>query len=246
MNTYKTAQIAKLIGVHPNTVRLYESIGFIPEVARTGNGYRVYTERHLYQGQIVRLALKVEVLQNGLRKQIIQVVKVSAEGRYDEALTLTENYIKNVRQEHDNAEEAINIVKELLAGKAETDNIFLKRYETAKLLKVTIDTLRNWELNGLLSVRRKENGYRVYSGEDINRLKIIRTLRCANYSLSSILRLMNTLDDKPDAEIKQVLNTVDGDEDIIYACDKLFVSLQDAERNGKEIVTLLRKLKTLD
>ena len=26
MNTYKTAEIAKIIGIHPNTVRLYEKL----------------------------------------------------------------------------------------------------------------------------------------------------------------------------------------------------------------------------
>ena len=60
---------------------------------------------------------------------------------------------------------------------------------------MTIDTLRNWELNGLLTVKRRENSYRVYNDEDIKRLKIISSLRCANYSLSAILRLLKQLDE---------------------------------------------------
>ena len=56
------------------------------------------------------------------------------------------------------------------------------RKEAAGILGVTIDTLRNWELNGLFSVRRMANGYRVYTEEDMQRLTIIRSLRCANYS----------------------------------------------------------------
>ena len=29
MKKYKTSEVAKAVGVHPNTVRLYEKIGFI-------------------------------------------------------------------------------------------------------------------------------------------------------------------------------------------------------------------------
>ena len=58
---------------------------------------------------------------------------------------------------------------------------------------MTIDTLRNWELNGLLTVKRRENSYRVYNDEDIKRLKIISSLRCANYSLSAILKSLSSI-----------------------------------------------------
>lgn len=57
----------------------------------------------------------------------------------------------------------------------------LKRKEVSRHLDISVDTLRNWELNGLITVKRKDNGYRVYSGEDVRRLKIIRSLRLANY-----------------------------------------------------------------
>ena len=70
-----------------------------------------------------------------------------------------------------------------------------------------MDTLRNWEMNGLLKIKRKENGYRVYDNEDINKLKIIRSLRCANYSLSSILRMMNAVFQNESSDAIQVLNT---------------------------------------
>ncbi len=38
---YKTAEVAKRVGVHPNTVRLYEKLKLIPKVNRLPNGYRV-------------------------------------------------------------------------------------------------------------------------------------------------------------------------------------------------------------
>lgn len=55
MNTYKTAEIAKIIGIHPNTVRLYKKLELIPKPERLANGYRVFTDFHIEQFRIVRL-----------------------------------------------------------------------------------------------------------------------------------------------------------------------------------------------
>ena len=78
MKTYKTSEVAAMIGIHPNTVRLYEKLELISRPERLPNGYRVFTDFHIEQCRLVRLAFKVEVLQNGLRKKIIQVIKASA------------------------------------------------------------------------------------------------------------------------------------------------------------------------
>ncbi len=74
----------------------------------------------------------------------------------------------------------------------------MKQKEVSEYLGITMDSLRNWEMNGLLTVKRRENGYRVYTDEDIQRLKIIRSLRCANYSLEAILRMLQQLSKNPD------------------------------------------------
>lgn len=118
--------------------------------------------------------------------------------------------------------------------------MFLTRKQTAEYLNITIDTLRNWEMNGLLSIKRKENGYRVYTSSDIKKLKIIRTLRCANYSLASILRMINAISNSSKVDIKEVINTPDNNEDIVTACDKLLTSLNNAEKNANVILKQLR------
>ena len=74
MNTYRTAEIARMIGIHPNTVRLYETLGLVSKPERRANGYRVFTELHLAQFRLARTALQVEVLQNGLRKNAIEII----------------------------------------------------------------------------------------------------------------------------------------------------------------------------
>lgn len=243
MNTYKTAEIAAAIGIHPNTVRLYEELELIPKPERRPNGYRVFTDFHIEQFRLARLAFQVEVLQNGLRKKMVQMVKCSAAGDFNTALALTQEYIAQIRKERDNAEEAIEIVKQILSGITQEDRRFYKRKEVSEYLCISMDTLRNWEMNGLLTVKRKQNGYRVYTEKDIRRLKVIRSLRCANYSLEAILGLLSQLSQNPNVDIKEALNTPKADETIIAVCDRLITSLSAAENNAKQIIRMLQKIK---
>lgn len=242
MNTYKTAEVAAIIGIHPNTVRLYEKLKLIPKPERLSNGYRVFTEFHIKQCQMIRLAFQIEVLQNGLRKKIAQVIMVSATGDFDAAIALARDYVEQIKGERRNAEEAIEIVQQMLSGGIQENVRSLKRKEVSELLDISMDTLRNWEMNGLLTVKRKENGYRVYTDEDIWRLKIIRTLRCANYSLEAILRLLHQLEN-PHADIRGVLNSPKPTDDVISVCDRLLVSLSKAEENAMVLLDMLQDMK---
>ena len=52
--TYTTSRIASAVGIHPNTVRLYERIGFITAPERLANGYRVYSAADLDRLAIIR------------------------------------------------------------------------------------------------------------------------------------------------------------------------------------------------
>lgn len=243
MNTYTTSDVAKIIGIHSNTVRLYEEWGLLPPIERKANGYRIFTDFHIEQLRLARLAFQIEVLQNGLRKKIVLMVKTAATKDFDAALSLTEEYRKQLRQERANAEEAICIAKQLLCGVTEENTHFLKRKEVSDYLDISMDTLRNWEMNGLLAVKRKRNGYRVYTDEDIKWLKIIRSLRCAGYSLEAILRMMQQLSKNPGTDIRKALNTPKADEEIITVCDKLIVSLQNAEKNAEAMIEMLESMK---
>ena len=245
MNTYRTAEVAAIIGVHPNTVRLYEKLELIPKPERLSNGYRVFTDFHIKQCKLIRLAFQVEILQNGLRKKITQMLKVSARGDFDTAIMLTEEYLKQIKQERRNTEEAIKCVKQIISDGHQENLHNLKRRDVSKLLDISVDTLRNWEMNGLLTVKRKDNGYRVYTDEDIQRLKIIRSLKCANYSLEAILRLLQQLSVNSKTNIRAVLNSPKQSDEIISVCDKLILSLSSAKRNAYAILEMLHEMKIL-
>lgn len=242
-NIYTTNQVAKIIGIHPNTVRMYEDVGLISKPMRKKNGYREFTDLHIEQFKLARTAFQIEVLQNGLRKKAVSLVKLSASCEFDKAIKLTEEYIYSVQIEIHNANEAVEIVKKLLEGDSQENEQTLKRKEVSEMLGISMDTLRNWEMNGLFKVKRKENGYRVYTDDDIRKLKIIRSLKCANYSLSAILRMINELDRNSKTDISAVLNTPNHNEEIISSCDMLIISLNTAKANAISIKSMLYGMK---
>ncbi|MEE1255268.1 MAG: MerR family transcriptional regulator [Lachnospiraceae bacterium] len=243
MNTYTTSDVAKVIGIHPNTVRMYEEWGLIPLAERKSNGYRIFTDFHIEQLRLARIAFQIEVLQNGLRKKVVEIIKLSAKRDFDRALMFAEEYRSQIQREQRNAEESIGIAKQILSGKSAEHTFLLKRKEVSDYLDISMDTLRNWERNGLLQIKRKQNGYRSYTSDDIERLKMIRTLRLANYSLEAILRMLNALEHNPQIDMKQVLNTPQTDSDIVSVCDRLIVSLKDAEENAEKMITILLEMK---
>ena len=116
MRTYLTSEVARQIGIHPNTVRLYEECQLIPKPERRSNGYRIFTDQHIEQLKLARTLLSIEVLQNGLRKIAIEIIKTAATGDFDLALQQTQIYLARVQTERRNAEEALNTVHQILEG----------------------------------------------------------------------------------------------------------------------------------
>nr|WP_320415620.1 MerR family transcriptional regulator [Candidatus Contubernalis alkalaceticus] len=134
-------------------------------------------------------------------------------------------------------------MEQLIRGSKQINNsAFFTRKEAADQLQISMDALRNWEMNGLLTIKRKQNGYRTYSDEDIRLIKIIRSLRCANYSLAAILRMLNALSNNPRINIREVIDTPKENDDIISACDHLLTSLKNAESNANNMLHQLRKM----
>lgn len=251
MKEYNTSEIAKEFNIHPNTVRFYEDIEFLPQIPRKENGYRTYNQIHFEQLKLIRIGLKSELLQNGLRKQVIDIIKASAKGEYDEALELARKHLESISKEEKNAEETIKIVENNLLKESVENSKTYTRKQLADYLELTIDTLRNWELNGLLRIKRKENGYRVYNGDDIKRIKIIRSLRCVNFSLSAILRLLgnldnNNLDNNNNVDIKHIIDTPKENEDIVSVCDKLLTSLENAKDECNKMIIQIKKMKKIN
>lgn len=245
MKTYRTSEVARIIGVHPNTVRLYEKIGFISMPERLTNGYRQYSELHIAQMRLARTAMRAEVLQNGLRRKAVEIARLCADGRTNSAYAAAEEYSEMIDAEISRARSAAAAVEKILSNKPSQKEISLTRGQAAEQLGITSEALRNRERNGLFRIKRSDNGCRIYSGEDMDRLTIIRTLRCANYSLSAILRLMNSLSEGKSVCVSEVLNTPPADDEIISVCDRLLSALSETKSDAQSILMQLEEIKKL-
>lgn len=70
-------------------------------------------------------------------------------------------------------------------------------------------------------------------------------MRCANYSLSSILRMLQAISADPDIDIREAIDTPREDDDIVTACDKLLTSLSEAENNARSVAGQIEKMKKM-
>jgi len=109
-NRLSTSKIAKIVGCHPNTVRMYEAWGLLPPVPRAAIGYRLYTEDHLYQMRLARTALNTPWPRKNIRTAAFALIHQSAAGELGGALESAYRYIVLVQNEHNQAEMAAELV----------------------------------------------------------------------------------------------------------------------------------------
>ena len=74
--------------------------------------------------------------------------------------------------------------------------------EAAEQLGLSQRALKYYEKEGLLEVRRDENGYRNYSAQDLERLKKISLYRKLGIAIKDIESLLNTEDP---ARLREIL-----------------------------------------
>lgn len=243
MSSYKTAQVAAIIGIHPNTVRFYEKMELLPQIPRTKNGYRIFNDKHLAQLRFLRTAFRAEIISDGLRHEIFEIVKIAAMDDIDRAYQATLLYLDHLREEKERAEEAIRITLEIINKKDVAGKvcIYKGRPKVAESLRITTDVLREWERNGLIEVPRDAHGYKIFTETEIARLKIIRTLRSAHYSMMAILRMLNRLD-QGEQNIREMIDTPYEGEDILCAADRYLTALNLAEKDAQEMLRMLRAM----
>jgi DNA-binding transcriptional MerR regulator len=228
MRTYSTSEIAKLIGIHPNTVMLYEKWGYIPPVPRKSNGYRVFNETHLHQMKLIRLALKSEAIKWYLRFEVKNIIRSAAQVDLRKALELSREYLTHIQNEKNNELKVMKIIQGILnSDSLEEKNISLNRNGAAKLLGVSISVIIYWERDGLLEVPRRKNGYRVYGEDEIKLLRVIKALRQENYSTQCIDRMLKKLKTKSKGNDMFLAGETEASDDWLLS------SLSDAESNTK-------------
>jgi DNA-binding transcriptional MerR regulator len=239
----RTSEIAKELGVHPNTVRLYETWGYLSEVPRGGNGYRQYSTLHLEQARLAHLTLSWPYL--GDKTLLIQLVKSAARGDLGMAMELAYQYLARVRMERTSAEAALEFLERWAAGHrmdSSPQNMHIR--QAARHLNVTVDMLRNWERNGLITVPRDpENGYRLYGPAEFGRLRVIRILVQSGYSLMAILRMLSRFDKGERTNLRESLNLPPEEEtEIQVVADRWLASLVELEERAQAIIRQIGRM----
>ena len=239
----RTSDIAKELGVHPNTIRLYETWGFLPEIPRGKNGYRQYSALHLEQARLVHLALRWPYL--GDKSLLIQLVKSAANTDFGMAMELAYQYLARVRMERTSAEAAVEFLERWAAGHlvdSSQQKMHIRR--AARHLNVTVDMLRNWERNGLIAVPRDpKNQYRLYGPAEFGRLRVIRMLVQSGYSLMAILRMLHQFDAGQTDNLREALHVTDEEEsEIQIVADRWLASLVELEERAQAMIQQIGRM----
>ena len=235
----RTSDIADALGVHVNTIRLYELWGFLPAIPRDPNGYRHYSAAHLEQARLARLVLQWPYLND--KALLLDLVKRAAVGDLGKAMELAYQYLARVRVEHTFAEAAVAFLERWAAGHLlDTRCELVTISEAAQQLNVTVDVLRNWERNGLIDVPRDPaNHYRRYGTTEFGRLRVIRTLIQADYSQMAILQMLRQVDTANTANLRAALD-LPPDETAIYAiADRWLSTLAELEQRAQATIRQL-------
>ncbi|MBD3109198.1 MerR family transcriptional regulator [Bacillus sp. AGMB 02131] len=239
----RTSEIAELSQVHPNTVRLYEEWHYISPVPRKSNGYRIFSDLHLKQMKIARLAFKQEFIQNNLRKKATNIVRLSGREQFKESLQAAESYLTYLQTEYEYALKSIKTVKQLLQNKSTADKTYSHK-SVSVLLQLTEETLRNWERNHLYVVERNAQNRRIYTERDLQKLLVIRTLRSAHFSITSIAHLFRELEQSgKKTDILQMLQTPTFSSEFFHVTDDLINQIQITMNDVKSIIAILKDLQ---
>lgn len=244
MQYLRTSDLARAVGVHPNTVRRYVDWGLLPPVERSPSGYRRFTQSHLDCLRLARLVYRPPYPGTTINQSGVSIIKAAVSGDLGGALELAYSHLALVQSERAQAEVAVGLLERWAFGNlADATRQPIQIGQAAKLLGVTIDILRNWDRNGLIDVPRDpSNGYRRYGAQEISRLRVIRMLSRAGYSLSAILRMLVQLDRGEKIDLRRALDTPRPDEDVYMASDRWISTLEEREQRARTIITLIEEI----
>jgi DNA-binding transcriptional MerR regulator len=240
----RTSDLARAVGIHSNTVRLYVDWGLIPPVERSESGYRLFTQKHLDCLRLARMIYTSQYPGRDLRASSNEIIQHAVADNWGRALEKAYDHLASVKAELKSANQAANLLEHWAQNMAADSNQepFAIR-EVSKLLGVSHDVVRNWERNGLISVRRNSyNNYRLFGKRDVERLQIIRMLSHAGYSHMAILRMFIELDGGRTRGLKKVLDTPREDEDIFTAADNLLSTLHGQEKLAKNVIKMIAEI----
>lgn len=189
---YTPKQLADRLQVSTTTLRRYEKLGLIPEIARTASNRRCYEEVHLQAFATIRALLKGYGI-----PVVYETMKNAKRGNVEEALWLLNREQYKIQEEKLRVEEIHSLIRN--TDFSEYRRVKIKEFmtigEVARIAGVNTSAIRHWEQEGLIASRRnKENRYRVFTPSELKKIIVISSLRQTVYFIENMRSLLNDLD----------------------------------------------------
>lgn len=167
------------------------------------------------------------------------LVKRFAANNFEDAIKLAQEYSAQVDSEKEEALEAVQVLDRWFENNVGNKEkiIFRTRKAAVSKLKLTIDTLRTWERNGLYAVSRSEKGRLLYNEWDIEKIKVIRLLRNCGYSIASLLNVFQSKDE--DIKPSKLLSLPVDNNDFFYETDRYLDFLDEHKERAEAIISII-------
>lgn len=246
---YNTVDLAKMYGIHPNTIRLYEKLGFISKAKRSESNYRMFKELHVLQIKLCRCIFGYPFTSRNIRNAGNEILWASAKKQWDAAQKCTDKYIEVIEHEIRKAQDAEEMLYKWTNPTNDieilSENRRLSRREAANYLGVSIESVRNWERNGLIiSKDISKKGEKLYSSAALGRMCVIYMLLQSGYSIASIYRSISIYEKGNGKLVTSALNNPECN-DIVSAGDCWLYELLRLMKASQNIPSIIEELRTI-
>jgi DNA-binding transcriptional MerR regulator len=196
---YSTSKFAKRFGVHPNTVRLYETWGYLPPIPRDSRGYRVFNQQHIAQMELARTTLRMPAAGQAIKDSLKEVVWLASSGEHDLAMAHVHKHLRMIEVAQTQSKAALQFAQQDLSDSAKLFHelvLPLNIRKAAELMGISVPVLRRWEYYGLIVVPQNDhNHYREYGAVEIGWLHVIHTLRLVGHKIEGCACLLKVHDE---------------------------------------------------
>lgn len=166
----RPVDIARRLKVSTSTLRKYEELGMIPEVLRSSNGYRIYTDVHMAYFICIR-----EMMHGFHISEIAGILKLVMSDQIDEAYWKVNKALTVLQKDKSTCVQ----IKQRFLQKRSDDH--LKEYsidDVSKTTGIAPSTIRYWDKVGLISANRcMENNYRMFTQRHVDEILMIHALK---------------------------------------------------------------------
>lgn len=235
-SVYTTKEIADLVHVHVNTVRMYEKLGQISKAERKANGYRVFTSKHLDEMKLARLAFPGPYPVSS--RSLFDMVHAFIEEDILNALKYAKQYKALVIEEQEKSRESLRTLDQWYKGQYGSERIIaVGRKAFAAINKVSVETIRSWERTGLYEPKVNSRRNKQYSEFDYEKVQIIRLLRKSGFSIESLYHVYHS-----DEEIKSpsyFLEKIYSNKESEYEADEWMKHIEDHIKRANRIIKFI-------